>query len=212
MLSPPLHSYPGLLIESHKTVFSGRFAVDEVRFSHLRFDGVQSGLLTWELSRRGHAAALLPYDPWTDLVVLIEQFRLPALAAGVDPVMVEVPAGFINPGETTEAAAKREMWEETRLRADLLVPMLDVVLTPGGSDERCTLFAGRIRAPQPDTADIAGSGGLASEQEDIQVRVVPADRAIEQAADGHYPNSVTTLALLWLGLQRERLRALWTCQ
>jgi hypothetical protein len=38
---------------------------------------------------------------------------------------------------------------------------------------------------------------------------MPANQAIEHAADGRYPNSVTTLALLWLGLRRERLRAEW---
>ena len=41
---------------------------------------------------------LLPYDPVADTVVLIEQFRLPALAAGLDPVLVELPAGLCDDG------------------------------------------------------------------------------------------------------------------
>jgi ADP-ribose pyrophosphatase len=209
MQAPPIPAYPGVIIESRTTAFSGRFDVEIIQFRHRRFDGGESGLRTWELFRRGHAAALLPYDPWTDQVILIEQFRLPALAAGVDPVMIEVPAGFIDGAETPEAAARREMREEMRLEADLVTPMLDVVLTPGGSDERCTVFAGRVRAPAVGLDGIGGEGGLVSEQEDIRVRVMPANQAIEHAADGRYPNSVTTLALLWLGLRRERLRAEW---
>ena len=168
-----------------------------------------SALRRWELFRRGRAAALLPYDPWSDQVVLIEQFRLPALAAGFEPVMIEVAAGMCDPGETPEQTVQREAMEEMGLAADLVSPMLDVVLTAGASDERCTLFAGRVRAPAVDADGIAGSGGLESEQEDIRVRVLPATEAIEAAADGAYANSVTVMALLWLGARRERLRAAW---
>ncbi len=209
MLFPPIPGSPTVTIEQQQTVWSGRFALDVVRFRHTRFDGTQSGLRTWELFRRGRAAALLPYDPRTDQVVLIEQFRLPALAAGLDPVMIEVPAGLCEPGEDPETTIRRETQEEMGLTADLLVPMLDVVLTPGGSDERCTLFAGRVHAPPAGPDGIAGQGGLTSEHEDIRVRVLPAALAIENAADGQYANSVTALALLWLGVRRDRLRAAW---
>jgi hypothetical protein len=87
--------------------------------------------------------------------------------------------------------------------------MLDVVLTAGGSDERCTIMAGRVRAPAAGADGIAGCAGLAAEHEDIRVRVLSASQAIENAADGHYANSVTALALLWLGARRDRLRAEW---
>src|SRR5579875_243712 len=90
-------AHPDLRVESDQTVWNGRFALQVVKLRNRRFDGAMSGLRTWELGRRGRAAALLPYDPVADAVVLIEQFRLPALAAGVDPVMVEVPAGLCDP-------------------------------------------------------------------------------------------------------------------
>ncbi len=190
--------------------YAGRFALDIVRFRHRRFDGSWSGPRTWELFRRGRAAAMLPYDPWTDQVVLIEQFRLPALAAGLEPVMLELPAGLCDPGETPEATIAREMLEEMGLSADRTLPMLDVVLTPGGSDERCTMFAGRVRAPVTDADGLAGTGGLAAEQEDIRTRVLPAAAAIERALAGAYANSVTVLALLWLAAKRGQLRSDWT--
>ena len=205
----PLPSSPDLVIEDQHTAWSGRFALDVVRFRHRRFDGAMSGLRTWELFRRGRAAALLPYDPWTDQVVVIEQFRLPALAAGVAPVMVELPAGLCDGEETPEATIHRETQEEMGLSADRLVPIADVVLTPGGSDERCTLFAGRVRAPHAGPGGVAGQGGLADEHEDIRVRVIAADEAIGNALDGRYANSVTVIGLLWLAARRDRLRAEW---
>ena len=83
------------------------------------------------------------------------------------------------------------------------------MLTPGGSDERCILFAGRVRAPASDKDGIAGAAGLASEHEDIRTRVMPAAQAIEGAIAGRYNNSVTLIALLWLAARRDALRAEW---
>jgi ADP-ribose pyrophosphatase len=198
--------YPGLSVESCETVWQGRIPLQVVRFRHRRFDGSISGLRTWELWRRGPAVAMLPYDPVADMLVVIEQFRLPALVAGVDPVLVEIPAGFLDAGEDPQTAITREMHEETGLQADRLVPIGRFVLTAGGSDETCTIFAGRIRAPQGDTD---ARFGLAAEQEDIRLRLLPATQAIETALAGGYPNSVTTIAMLWFAARRDRLREEW---
>ena len=200
-----LPSHPDVQIESDSRAWSGRFAVDVVTFRHRRFDGGMSGPRTWELLRRGRAAAVLPYDPATDQVVLIDQFRLPALAAGLDPVMVEIPAGLCDGNEDPATTARREVQEETGLHVHSLELIGDFLLTPGGSDERCTLFVGRTAAP----AGPLSNGGLASEHEDIRVRLHPAEAAIAAAIAGEYPNSVTAIALLWLAARREWLRDRW---
>ena len=201
---PGLPAYPGLVIEAAETVWDGRFPLQRVRFRHTRFDGAQSGPRTWELWRRGRAAAMLPYDPVTDQVVLIEQFRLPALAAGLDPIMLEVPAGLCDAGEDAEATIRREMQEETGLEPTDMVPIGDYLLTPGGADERCMLFAGRVSAPVG-----PGRFGLATEGEDIRLVLRPALVAIEDALAGRTPNSVLAIALLWLAARREWLRHEW---
>ncbi|GAC1341224.1 MAG: NUDIX domain-containing protein [Acetobacteraceae bacterium] len=205
----PLPLHGDVQIVNNHIGWSGRFRLDVVTFRHRRFDGTMSGERIWELFRRGRAAAVLPYDPLTDSVVLIEQFRLPALAAGVEPVMVEVPAGLCDAGEDPAATVRREAQEEMGLEIDLLEPIGDFVLTPGGSDERCTLFAGRVRAPVAGLDGLLGVSGLASEHEDIRVRLWPAQRAIDAAVGGQFPNSVTALALLWLAARREWLRTRW---
>ena len=209
MTSQNIPPYPGLDIVSKRRVWSGRFKLDVVTFRHTRFDGTTSADRTWELFRRGRAAALLPYDPWDDSVVLIEQFRLPALAGGVDPIMVEIPAGLCELGESPADTVRREAQEEMGLTSDRLEFIGDFILTPGGSDERCTMFAGRVRAPAVAADGLSGQFGLATEQEDIRVRVWPADHAIEDAVAGRFANSVTTIALLWLAARREQLRAAW---
>lgn len=205
-----LPHHPDVQIISNEIAWKGRFSVDVVKFRQRRFDGAMSGVRTWELLCRGRAAGVLPYDPITDQVALIEQFRLPALAAGFEPVMVEIPAGLCDDGEDPAKTVIREAQEEMKLPIDLLEPIGDFLLTPGASDERCTMFVGRIHAPQAGPDGIIGQGGLAAEQEDIRVRLHSATAAIEAAAAGRYPNSVTAIALLWLAVRRDWLRAHWS--
>lgn len=207
---PPLPSHPDVELLSEERVWNGRFPLDVVRFRHRRFDGEQSGIKTWEVWRRGRAAAVLPYDPVADAVVLIEQFRLPALMAGLEPVLVELPAGLCDDGEAPETTARRETAEEMGLEVDVLRHIARVLLTPGGADEVCDLYAGRVQVPFADADGIAGHAGMADEHEDIRARVWPAERAIEAALAGRMTNSVTMIGLLWLAAQRSALRKEWT--
>jgi ADP-ribose pyrophosphatase len=101
------------------------------------------------------------------------------------------------------------MQEEMHLATDRVHRVGHFVLTAGGSDESVTIFAGRVAAPAADADGIAGYGGLASEREDIRIRVLPADEAIENALAGRYANSITVMALLWFAAKRDWLRAEW---
>ena len=208
-MHPSFPAHPDVQIESAERVWNGRYPLDVVRFRHRRFVGTISAVRTWELWRRGPAAALLPYDPEHDAVVLIEQFRLPALAAGLDPVLIEIPAGLSDGPETAEQTIRREVNEETGLTPDRLEPIGQFLLTAGGSDELCTLFAGRVRAPAAGPDGLVGQAGLATENEDIRIRLWPATEAINAALTGRVPNSVAAIALLWLNARRPALREQW---
>jgi ADP-ribose pyrophosphatase len=205
----PIPAHPDVVIESEQRVWSGRFPLDVVKFRHRRFDGAMSATRTWELWRRGHAAALLPYDPLADALVLIEQFRFPALAAGVDPTLVELPAGLCEDNEHPTETIRREMREEMNLEADRIERIGGFLLTAGGADEFCHLYVGRVVAPTADGEGIAGHGGEPSESEDIRVRVWSADEAIEAAFAGYFTNSITAIGLFWLASKRDWLRQQW---
>lgn len=207
---PPLPVHPDVVIESGQRAWSGRFAVDVFRFRHRRFDGTMSEVRPWELWRRGRAVAMIPYDPVTDTVVLIEQFRFPAHAAGIDPVLVELPAGLLEDGEEPEAAMRRELREEMRLEAGEMLRIGAYLLTAGGSDEMLDLYVGRVAAPPHGPDGIVGHAGAEDEGEDIRTRVWPADKAIALALSGETPNSITAIGLLWLAAKRNDLRKQWS--
>jgi ADP-ribose pyrophosphatase len=210
MPSTSIPAHPDVTLESVETVWSGRFPLQRVKFRNRRFDGAMSGLRTWELWRRGRAAAVLPYDPVSDSVVVIEQFRLPALAAGIAPVLTELCAGLADGDEDGEQVIRREAEEEMGLGIGRIERIGSFLLTPGGCDEDCALYAGEVHLPPIPADGILGVHGLASENEDIRVRVISAAHAIETALAGGYPNSVATIGLLWLAARRDWLRDRWS--
>ncbi len=193
-------------ILERRAAYEGYFRVRRYRLRHRRFAGDWTGVMTREVFERGHAVAVLPYDPRRDAVVLIEQFRIGALAAGWAPWMLEVVAGIIEDGETPEAVARREALEEAGCRLGRLRAVTTYLVSPGGTSESCAVYCG-----EADTAGLDGGlHGLAEEHEDIRVRVVPADEAFAMTTDGRIANAAALIALQWLALQRDRLRREWS--
>ncbi len=204
--APPIQPLPGLEILSDEIAYAGRFALQLVRFRHRRFDGRPGRELLWELWRRGRGVAVLPYDPWSDRVALIEQFRLPAHAAGLEPVMVEIVAGLLEQGEEPEAAAKRECAEESGLLPDRMERIGRYMLMQGGCDETMFFYCGRVRIE----GGAATAHGLDDEGEDIRLLTMPAEAAFNWLDTNRVENATAALCLHWLRHNRARLQREWT--
>jgi ADP-ribose pyrophosphatase len=186
------------------TCYQGYFRIDRYRFRHRLHGGGWSGEITRELFERGHAVAVLPYDPQADAVVLIEQFRIGAYAAGLPCWQTEIVAGIIDPGETPEAVAHREAGEEAGCAILDLMPICRYLVSPGGASESVTLFCGRV-----DSRGVGGVHGLPHEDEDIKVEVVPWTAARLLLDDGRIGNAITIIGLQWLALHRLDIRRRW---
>jgi ADP-ribose pyrophosphatase len=204
--APPIPPHPGLQVTADEVVWNGRFPLQRVQFTYRRFDGARSAPLTWELWRRGRGVAVLPYDPARDMVALIEQFRLPALAAGLDPVMTECPAGLLEIGEDPEDAGRRETTEETGLVALAMEPIGRFMLMQGGCDELMVYYCARVALPDA----VERTAGLAHEGEDIRILLLPAEAAFALLDEGRIQNVTAACCLWWLRHHRARLRAAWT--
>jgi ADP-ribose pyrophosphatase len=195
---------PGVEVIERRTVFQGYFRVDLYRLRHKLFGGGLSAEITREVFERGHAAAVLPYDPVRDEVLLIEQFRPGALAAGWHPWVIEPVAGIIEPGESLTDVVQREAQEEAATVIQDLMPIYHYLTSPGGTSETCALFCGRV-----DAAGAGGIHGLPGENEDIRVMVVPFAETLAWLDSGKLNNALLIIALQWLALNHDKVRANW---
>ena len=62
---------------------------------------------------------VLPYDPRTDELVVLEQFRVGAMNNQQGPWLFEFVAGMFDADESAEEVATRELYEEAGLRTQL---------------------------------------------------------------------------------------------
>jgi ADP-ribose pyrophosphatase len=185
-------------------VFQGHYRVVRYRVRIPRFDHLGRIEMAREVWERGHAVAVLPYDPARDAVVLIEQFRIGPYAEGDDPWLLEIVAGLIEEGEAIEAVAEREAMEEAGLALQALVPITRFYVSPGASTETIMVYAGRV-----DSGAAGGLFGLAEEGEDIKVHAVPWATAQAWLEAGRIRVAAPLIALQWLALHRVELRRRW---
>ena len=195
---------PRVKIEARETAYDGFSRLETLALRHQTHDGGWTPVLKRELIERGRTAAVLPYDPARDAVVLVEQFRIGAHGAGMDPWLVEAVAGVIEDGETADDVARREAVEEAGCELGELIGIGTFMLTPGVCSEACTMFCGRV-----DSRGKGGVHGLAEEDEDILVHVVPAGDAIARALAGEVPSAYGAIPLMWLASNRDTLRERW---
>jgi nudix-type nucleoside diphosphatase (YffH/AdpP family) len=182
----------------------GFFALDEVALSHPAFAGGRLDVVR-EVFVGTDAALVLPYDPVSDRVVLIEQFRPgPWLRGDARPWMLEPVAGLVDPGETPEDCARREAVEEAGLEIRRLVPVPGGYPSPGATTEHFHLYVGLCEIDP----GLEGPGGLDAEGEDIRTHVMTLDQAIGLTETGEANVLPLTLLLLWSALNRARLREL----
>lgn len=121
-----------------RRVYSGRVLdldIDTVQFP----DGSVGEL---EMIRHSGASAVVPVlsaDAAAEPeLLLLRQFRHAA-----DGAIWEIPAGRLDPGETPDACARRELREEAGLAAGRLTHLTTIYTTPGFTDEQVHLFVAR---------------------------------------------------------------------
>lgn len=181
----------------------GFFKVDLYQVQHALFAGGQTEIFTRELFERGEASAVLIYDPVRDLVVLTEQYRIgAALDSDSSPWLLEVVAGMIEAGESAEDVARREAEEEAGCRLGELIPISSYWSSPGGTSEKVHLYCALV-----DSSGLGGIHGLAHEQEDILVKLIPFEDAFHGIERGEINNAATIIALQWLKLKHSELYA-----
>jgi ADP-ribose pyrophosphatase len=136
------------------------------------------------------AAAVVPFVSESD-VLLIRQYRH---AAG--GTILEVPAGKLDPGDTPEACAARELEEEAGQRAGRLEKLGWIFTTPGFTDEVIHLFA---------AFELEPVGTRHEDDEVIEVMRVPLRDALDLVWRGELNDAKSALALIHAARHAKRL-------
>jgi ADP-ribose pyrophosphatase len=188
---------------ARRQAHAGFFATEALDLRHRRFDGSMGPEITREVFVSGDAVTVLPYDPMRDRVLLVEQFRTGPYGRG-DPLpwQLEAIAGRIDPGETPEAAARREAVEEAGLELGRLEKVAEYYPTPGAMTEYLYSYVALCDLPD----GVAGIFGAADEAEDIKGHLIGFDALIAAVLAGEVANAPLILTALWLERERSRLR------
>ncbi|PLY16781.1 MAG: ADP-ribose pyrophosphatase [Sedimenticola sp.] len=187
-----------------ETAYQGFLQLNRYQLRHDLFAGGVSPVIGRERIEGYNAASVLLYDPNLDQVVMIEQFRIGAMADPRRAWLLEIVGGLIEGDESAEAVAQREALEEAGCEIQDLIPICDFWVSPGYTTERIFLFCGRV-----DASNAGGIHGLDNEGEDIRVEVMQATDVISELYGGRVNSTSAIVAVQWLAMNRDKLRKKW---
>ncbi|MEA3327756.1 MAG: NUDIX hydrolase [Chloroflexota bacterium] len=135
----------------------------------------------YDLVEHGNSVTIVPVDP-QGRIYFVLQHRI-----GSNNILLELPAGVLNEGETPLQCAKREIREEIGMAAGEIIQLGSFYLAPGYTDEYMTIFlaTGLYEAPLPPDED-----------EFLTVEVMPAAEAFRKVYAGELHDGKTLAALM----------------
>lgn len=146
---------------------------------------------TREAYDRGNGATILLYNRELRTVILTRQFRLPTYLNGnTTGMLIEACAGLLD-RDQPEVCIRKEAEEETGYRLGSVQKVFEAYMSPGSVTEILYFFIG---AYTPDMK-ISSGGGLAHEQENIEVLELPYAQAMEMIRSGEIKDAKTIMLL-----------------
>jgi ADP-ribose pyrophosphatase len=121
-----------------KQVFKGQIL--SVRVDELKMPSGR--VVEREVITHGGAVGIIPVTG-DNKIILVKQYRHP-----VGQMLLEIPAGKLDPGETPEDCARRELIEEIGQAPGRLTAIASFFTTPGYSNEIFHLFAAEDLVPE----------------------------------------------------------------
>ncbi len=150
----------------------------------------QEIILDREVADHGPGACILPIDPVCGMVLLVRQWRAGAAFTGHEGWLIEACAGLLD-ADDPMGCAEREALEELGVMVRNVQHVCDCFASPGAFSEKLSLFLGEYQ--QADRVGIGG--GLADEQEDIEVLEMPLRKAYGMIATGDIIDAKTIILL-----------------
>ena len=146
---------------------------------------------------RGNGATILLYNKIDKTVILTRQFRLPSFINGNSSgMLIESCAGLLDK-DNPEDCIKRETEEETGYKICNIQKIFEAYMSPGSVTEILYFFI----AAYTNDMKMNEGGGLAHEQENIEVLKVNFDTALHMIETGEIKDAKTIMLLQYLKLK-----------
>ncbi len=155
------------------------------KWMRLREDvaGLPNGRTTlYGVCEFGQCVGVLPFVD-RDHVIMVRQYRY----VQGENQRWEMPTGGIDPGETPEAAAQRELMEEAGYRAGQLIWVSSYFTSKSVCDETAHLYLGH---------ELSAANLPPDETEFFERSILPFDTVLQMVIDSEIRDSMTVIAVL----------------
>lgn len=146
---------------------------------------------------RGNGATILLYNQELQSIILTEQFRLPTYLNGnASGMLIEACAGLLDK-DNPEDCIKRETEEETGYKVNDVRKVFEVYMSPGSVTEILYFFI----AAYDKSMKVNEGGGVAHEEENINVLELPFEKALNMIDTGEIKDAKTIMLIQHLRLK-----------
>jgi len=188
---------PIIKIQKTELLSDNWYVLNKVTYEYLKEDNTLETHIR-EVYDRGNGAAILLYNSTNKTVILTRQFRLPTYLNGnASGMMIEVCAGLLDK-DHPEQCIIRETEEETGYRLSTAHKVFETYMSPGSVTEILYLFVGEYDA----TMKVNKGGGIASEQENIEVLELPFDETLAMIESGEIKDAKTIMLLQYAKINK----------
>ena len=172
------------------------YVLNKVTYEITRTDGTKQ-IQNREAYDRGNGAVILLYNLEQRNIVLTKQFRLPTFLNGnPSGMLIEACAGLLDQ-DNAEDCIKRETEEETGYHVNKVTKVFEAYMSPGSVTEILYFFV----AAYDKSMKVHHGGGLAHEEEQIEVLELPFEDALEMIYNGEIKDAKTIMLIQHLRLK-----------
>src|SRR5580765_5540655 len=166
------------------------YTLKKVTYEYLKKDNSLQ-IQTREAYDRGNGATVLLYNKEQNTVILTRQFRLPTFINGNSSgMLIEACAGLLDK-DNPEDCIRRETEEETGYRITDVRKIFEAYMSPGSVTEILYFFI----ASYDKSMKIHEGGGIADEEENIEVLELPFRQAMDMIENGEIKDAKTIMLL-----------------
>ena len=175
---------------------SNWYTLKKVTYEFTRNNG-EKVVQTREAYDRGNGATILLYNKDQKTVILTRQFRLPTFINGNKTgMLIEACAGLLD-DDNPEDCVRRETEEETGFKISDVRKIFEAYMSPGSVTEVLYFFV----AEYSKEMKVNEGGGIAHEQEDIEVIETGIDEALSMIDSGEIKDAKTIMLLQYVRLK-----------